>query len=721
MYSLFKRILRKTYLRYSLAKKTPRLFSLAFSYFDSDFGYLKIEIYDHLKKAFSTFGFLASSRSFKWRDATVSSAVERFPCVLGRPVIFRVSGPLSGHPGAVVFSSISLYAGYEIEPLVYFVGGFEASPRAVVLNKIPDFSLPADEASGTSACLAGWTGRFMLENRQVFGLMVSDEGRRDGYFQIRGVAETVSTRFPLAFPAAGPDERATEHNGSVKADDADENTIADNVDARSPGGEEKEDHSVDRGGSLAATAENPARESDHQPVSGGHSEERDASVKNEQPYIPAFFSGDASWHLKLRELDPDFVAGVIERAGLIADGHFDFMNRRIDAGEKFDFNDDFNGGTWPDFDAESLYRKIVPYPVWKASAQKTEYNGSPLAGFHFSKHSFLVTLGLAFKFTSDSKYAARAFEIFGDFRKRTAVGRGISYASPSAVAQRAVSWVLCRELFKGCDPSGNPFEAEDFMPAVAAEVGYALLCLSANDNMPCPAEILMGLLPVYGLLVLNPDFQGRQPLTEKVFGEIRKYLSELINSEGSYIDGSLPALYSIYQGMTFALASSFKAGNSGHAFISPNASSDPFFLDKIFSVAGFLKDMALPDGRLPMISDHFPQFHLPFSYREGLDLLPLFQLMSFITGEKELKYLTANHKVSEIMMMFGESGVSKFTELSVLSVCEMKTAFEKSGYYVSSSSYGPYSDTASATRIIFDAGTRLSSEKMQGPWESALS
>jgi len=328
-----------------------------------------------------------------------------------------------------------------------------------------------------------------------------------------------------------------------------------------------------------------------------------------------------------------------------------------------------------------------------------------------------LTLGLAFKFTSDPKYASCAFAFLRGFRQKTRPGRGISYASPAAVAQRAVSWALCRELFKKCE-ADNPFETSGFLTDLAAEVSYALGRVSSVDNMPCPAEILMCLLPVYGLLILNPDFPERRSLVEKVFVDIQKYLSELINSEGAYLDGSLPALYSIYQGMVFALVSSFKAGADPAARL--KLSLDPAFLGKIFSVTDFLRSMALPDGRLPMISDHFPGFHLPFSYKEGLDLLPLFQLASFITGERELKYLTANHKVSEIMMIFGEEGVSKFAALPVSPVREMRTAFERSGYYVSSSSYGPYSETASATRVFFDAGVQPAPEG-ENPWKCALS
>ncbi len=738
MYNLFKRILRKTYLRYSLSKKTPRLFSLALRYFDSDFGHLKIEIFDHEKMGFSTFGFLASARSYKWLEATVSADIERFPCAAGLPLVFRLSGPLSGHPGAVVFTSISLYAGYDIDPLVYFVGGFEAPLRASVLNKIEDPVRAANEMSGSVSAISGWTGRFILEGRPVFGLMVSNEGRRDGYFQMRGVAETLSARFPLSFPAAAPSVKLPENSGTVKTDAADLNAIADNACSAAPldeaeTGEEKKNGIISTAAEVEAVPENepekplekssvetapsetlqpPANE---EPISAGSVK----SSKTEKPFTPYFFSDDASWPLKLKELDPVFVSGVIERADIIAAGRLGVMNKTFEIGEKFDFNNDFSGGTWPDFDSEALYLKIVPYPVWKTPAQKNDSNGDPLAAFHFSKQSFLITLGLAFKLTSDPKYASAAFDFFSRFRQKTSAGRGISYSSPSAVAQRAVSWALCRELFSKYEPEGNPFENEEFMPALAAEVSYALGRVSSRENILCPAEIIMSLLPVYGLLVLNPDFPERRSVLEKVFGDIQRYLSELINSEGSYLDGSLPAIYSIYQGMVFALASSLKAGTPSAPALQRKLSADPAFLGKIFSVSNFLRSMALPDGRLPLISDHFPEFHLPFSYKEGLDLLPLFQLVSFITGEKELKYLTANHKMAEIMMLFGEDGVSKFAALPVSPAGEIRTAFERTGYYVSSSSFGPYSETASATKIFFDAGVHPSPDG-DDPWKCAL-
>jgi len=156
----------------------------------------------------------------------------------------------------------------------------------------------------------------------------------------------------------------------------------------------------------------------------------------------AFFPGLAAADRTveaLRHAAPADEAAVLDRAARVASGHVPVLGHGwIDI------------GTDPDWHREPLAGLRAPLQHWS----RIPYLDTRLVGDHkvlweFNRHQFFVTLGQAWRYTGDERWAESWIHYTASWLDQNPARVGVNWASSLEVAYRAISWCWAARLFAG--------------------------------------------------------------------------------------------------------------------------------------------------------------------------------------------------------------------------------------------------------------------------------
>ncbi len=392
------------------------------------------------------------------------------------------------------------------------------------------------------------------------------------------------------------------------------------------------------------------------------------------PFFAGLVDRDATV-AALRSLVPNAEQEVLARAERMLRGEFDLLGYR--------------GVRCPlpiDWHRDPISGVRAPRDHWSRIA----YLDPAVAGDHkavweINRHHILVSLGQAYWYTGDERWAERALSWLDEWMDANPPKRGVNWASSLEIAFRGIAWVWTLHLLR----DSRHLTRERF----ARAVGF--LTLSARhlerflSTYFSPNTHLTG--EALGLYVLGTQLA---PLTEasrwrsRGLAVLLDQLPRHVRPDGVYFE---QATYYQRYTIDFCLHLLILAARCGDGV----GEQVTALLERLL---GCLQAMERPDGTIPLLGDDDGGRLLFLDGRGGEDIRAPLATAATLLGHGEFAF-GAQGPSAELVWLLGPAGAERWRRLQPRAPLWGSRAFADGGMYVMRDRW-----TAGASLMVLDCG-----------------
>ncbi len=143
---------------------------------------------------------------------------------------------------------------------------------------------------------------------------------------------------------------------------------------------------------------------------------------------------------RVKTVFPDNVRATLQEADKLCRHEFSFLGRDVAFGDEIDWHWMPDGdGSWPN-------RHVDGYP--KSSYYGEDRPGDIKYPWELGRHQYFVTLGKAYRYTGDERYAEEFTRQLIHWRETNPLRHGIHWISEMEFGIRIISWTNAFQLFK---------------------------------------------------------------------------------------------------------------------------------------------------------------------------------------------------------------------------------------------------------------------------------
>jgi hypothetical protein len=357
----------------------------------------------------------------------------------------------------------------------------------------------------------------------------------------------------------------------------------------------------------------------------------------------------------LRRARPDAEAGTRHRADRAVDGVFDLLgHERVAVGTPIDWHRDPSTGTRAPIRHWSRIAYLDPAVV-----------GDYKLLWELNRHQHFVTLGQAYAYSGDSRYArAFASQLAGWIRDNPP-RIGVNWASSLEVSYRAIAWLWALQLF------AESAELTDELLLTALESlrhhamhveRYLSTYYSPNTHLTGEA---LGLLYVGTTL---PLFTASERWRTAGWRILREQLFRQVRGDGTYFEQAL--YYHRYTSDIFH-----------HALLLASANEWPQARDvreHVERLDAFLVHAVHPDGTVPLVGDDDGGRLLRLDGLPLRDARPTLATGAAMFQRGDMRR-AAGDEVEECLWLLGESGWRALSSTAPSMPAECSRAFRDGG------------------------------------------
>ncbi|HEX5055628.1 MAG TPA: alginate lyase family protein [Gammaproteobacteria bacterium] len=392
-----------------------------------------------------------------------------------------------------------------------------------------------------------------------------------------------------------------------------------------------------------------------------------------------FFDGAMSARARavLENRMPEERAQLLSSADDICRGRFDLLGyRQLCFGDPIDWH----------FDPVSGRR--APRLHWsRLDPLDAETVGDSKVIWELNRHQWAVTLGQAYRYTDDERYADRFAAYIKEWMQANPPGTGINWASSLELSLRLIAWSWALFLFRGSRVLTPEFYVEmlEWIRAQARHVErYLSYYFSPNTHLTGEA------LGLFYVGVMFPELEGAARWRRLGRRILLDQLERQVLDDGVYFEQA-----TCYQRYTVDIYLHFMilAARQGEPVPASTAARVRKMLDFLLAVSG-------PDGALPQIGDGDGGTLLPLSRRAPGDYHSVFGPAAVLFRSSEYAW-AARTAAPEVVWLLGVDGLRVFDSLppDPPSAAVSSRLFPDGGYTVMRSGWD-----RSAHRLIFDVG-----------------
>lgn len=354
---------------------------------------------------------------------------------------------------------------------------------------------------------------------------------------------------------------------------------------------------------------------------------------------------------------------IIERANRIIEGKFDLLGyQNLDFGEHVDWH------------FEPVANKHVPLRHWKQFDELSTFEtGDKKIIWELNRHQHFFTLGQAYWFTGDERFAKTFALQLDEWIMQNPPGLGINWSSSLEVAFRAMSWLWAFQFFK----NSASFTPELFHNALRYLYlhgrhieKYLSTYFSPNTHLTGEA---LGLFYIGSQLKFFTRSEHWQKLSEEI---LLAELDRQILPDGVYFEQS-----SWYQRYTADFYTHFLILKSLDKSAEIDQSKNEKLASKLQHQFDFLMHITRPDGTTPLIGDDDGGRNLPLSESEPNDFRYVLANGAVLFGRADYKFVAKNF-AEETLWLLGESGATAFENLESHRPEQASRGFTAGGYFV---------------------------------------
>lgn len=153
-----------------------------------------------------------------------------------------------------------------------------------------------------------------------------------------------------------------------------------------------------------------------------------------------------------------------------------------------------------------------------------------------ARFNWAITLGKAYYFSGEDKFAAAFWQFFEDFHQSNPPNKGLNWTSAQEVALRLIALVICAHLFKN-SPASSPQRMAALRISIADHAGRIppTLCYAKAQNNN---HLLSEAIGLYTAGLFLPDHPDAARWCEKGLKFFNQAIRSQISTDGTYVQHS---------------------------------------------------------------------------------------------------------------------------------------------------------------------------------------
>lgn len=392
---------------------------------------------------------------------------------------------------------------------------------------------------------------------------------------------------------------------------------------------------------------------------------------------PRFFSAFNDREATIGELRTglEVEARTIRRADRVVAGRFDLLGLT-----------DLSFGNPIDWQLEPVSGKRAPLIHWsQLNFLDAELAGDKKITWELNRHQYFATLGTAYWFTNDERYAQTFVAHLISWMEQNPPKLGINWASSLEVAFRSISWLWGLYFFK----DSPALTSKVFLRALKFLYLNALHLETYLSTYFSPNTHLTGeALGLYYLGTLLPEFKSAARWRETGRRILLAQLDRHVKDDGVYFEQS-----SYYHRYTTDFYTHFIILERAN-----NGSVSPKVEEKLGQLLDHLMYITRPDGTTPLFGDDDGGRLVFLDQRPANDFRAALSTGAVLLGRGDYKQV-AGEAAEETLWLLGVDGVRDFGRLQLHEPESTSRAFPQGGYYVMRDGWTPESNY-----LLFDCG-----------------
>jgi hypothetical protein len=375
-------------------------------------------------------------------------------------------------------------------------------------------------------------------------------------------------------------------------------------------------------------------------------------------FFAAFDDSQRTIQALRQTLGPQAQERVIERARRICAGRFDLLGFP-----------DLHFGEPVDWHLEPVSGKRAPLVHWsQINFLDPAQVGDKKIIWELNRHQHFLTLGRAYWYTRDERFAETYAAHLGAWMDQNAPKLGINWVSSLEVAFRAISWLWSFYYFKD-SPALTPalfLRAWKFLYLHARHLKtYLSTYFSPNTHLTGEA------LGLYYLGTLLPEFRCAASWRSSGRQILLRELHRHVKPDGVYFEQS--SYYHRYTTDFYA-----------HLYLLGMRNGDPPGRDlqaKYAALLDHLMHLTRPDGTTPLFGDDDGGRFIPLDERAVNDFRAALSTGAVLLSRADYKFV-AGELAEETLWLVGEEAQHAFASVKAYPPDQASRPFSDGGYYV---------------------------------------
>jgi glycosyltransferase involved in cell wall biosynthesis len=393
---------------------------------------------------------------------------------------------------------------------------------------------------------------------------------------------------------------------------------------------------------------------------------------------PTFFGGfdqPTRTIMRFRSRWPGADVQIVAQANRIVAGQFDLLGYK-----------DLNFGNPIDWQRDLLSGKSAPQVHWS----RVDFLNADACGDHkiiweLNRHQYFTTLGQAYWFTADEKYAETFVAHLNSWMDQNPPKVGINWASSLEVAFRSISWLWALYYFK----DSRALDAQTFARAIKFLYLNARHLETYLSTYFSPNTHLTGeALGLFYLGTMLPEFKEASRWRDQGRNILVGELDRQVRPDGVYFEQS--TYYHRYTTDFYT-----------HLLLLSRSNNDRLnsvVEEKLKLLLDHLMYITRPDGTTPLLGDDDGGRLVMLDRKAVNDFRATLSNGAVLFGRGDYKYV-AGEFAEESLWLFGSNGVRAFDDLQSEEPSRQSKQFSNGGYYVMRDGWH-----GKANYLLFDCG-----------------
>ncbi len=379
----------------------------------------------------------------------------------------------------------------------------------------------------------------------------------------------------------------------------------------------------------------------------------------------------------VRNCYPNSFKQTIADADEVCKHIFDLLgSSAVFLGENIDWHTDFKvGWTW-----KRKYHKLI-------DCSNRNQPCDVKIPWELSRCQHFATLGKAYWYTGDEKYAIEFVTQITDWIESNPPGLGVNWVYAMDTAIRVVNWIWGYYFFSGSSSLTDEFLV-NFLKSLLVH-GRHIMGNLENKGSVTTNHYLSNLVGLIYLGVLFPEFKEAERWRSFGIRELIREMERQVLPDGADYEGSISyhrLVIEMFLSVTLLVLLNEQNNAPKPAVEHPEASRTfpEWYMKRLEKAVDFVIYYTKPDGTVPQIGDNDDgRLHILSDYGNWnkLDHRYLLSVGAVLFDRPDFK-AGAGQFHEEALWLFGEAGFDRFNSLATRSSKPRSRAFPQAGLYV---------------------------------------